>query len=114
MVDPSIKLPTAESMQLKLIKNPKLVSELSNWSKNKAIKVCAFKLTNTSDLEKRIHAVEKLISQTHIDFVAHNDLSEICSQHHGFNLYSSIQDFTSCSNANELCKAIELNLEKNV
>ena len=113
-VNQSIKLPTADTMQLKLTKNPKLVSRLSTWSNNKDIKICAFKLTNTADMEKRLKAVEKLISQSQIDYVAHNDLSEISSDTHSFNLYHSKNDFTTCASTQELCENIQVALEKSI
>ena len=101
------KLPTSQSMDLKLKKNPKLVSQLLNWSKNLDLKVIAFKLTNTNDTEKQKAAVLKLLNQNGIDFVAHNDLSDISANQHPFSLYTDINDHIYCKSVIELCKNIE-------
>jgi len=102
------KLPTSESMDLRLKKNPKLVNQLLQWSKNLKLTVIAFKLTNTSDQTKRVQAVNKLLQQDGIDFVAHNDLSQINDANHPFSLYKSITDSVKCTSTQELCHQIEL------
>ncbi|MBL4661035.1 MAG: bifunctional phosphopantothenoylcysteine decarboxylase/phosphopantothenate--cysteine ligase CoaBC [Alcanivoracaceae bacterium] len=102
------KLPTSDSMELKLKRNPKLVSQLLQWSKNLHIKVVAFKLTNTDDSTKRQKAVYKLLRQDGIDFVAHNDLSDICKKNHPFTLYISESESIKCNNTQNLCKQIDL------
>jgi phosphopantothenoylcysteine decarboxylase/phosphopantothenate--cysteine ligase len=102
------KLPTSESMDLRLKKNPKLVSQLLCWSKNLALTVIAFKLTNTSDSTKRIQAVNKLLQQDGIDLVAHNDLSEISNEDHPFTLYKSTADSIKCNGTQELCHQIQM------
>jgi len=101
------KLPTSETMELKLKKNPKLVSQLLNWSKNLDLKVIAFKLTNTEDVENLKSAVMKLLKQEGIDFVAHNDLSDIKAEHHPFSLYTDENSLTQCENVADLCRNIE-------
>lgn len=101
------KLPTSQSMDLKLKKNPKLVSQLLNWSKNLDLKVIAFKLTNTDDAEKQKAAVMKLLSQDGIDFVAHNDLSDIKASQHPFSFYQSENNVSQCEGVGDLCQSIE-------
>ncbi len=101
------KLPTSESMSIQLKKNPKLISHLKEWSLNQDIKVIAFKLTNTNDKGDRLRAINKLINQNCIDYVAHNDLSEISSKNHSFNFYQSTNQMKSCETTNDLCKAIQ-------
>jgi phosphopantothenoylcysteine decarboxylase/phosphopantothenate--cysteine ligase len=103
----STKLPTSDSMSIQLNKNPKLISHLKDWSKNSDISVVAFKLTNTNDKGERIRAVNKLINQESINYVAHNDLTEITPDLHTFNLYKSTNQMKSCESTNELCRAIE-------
>lgn len=101
------KLPTSETMSIQLTKNPKLVSQLKTWSKFNIIKIIAFKLTNTNDKGERIRAINKLIKQDNIDFVAHNDLSEISKQQHSFNFYQSTKQMKACSDTTDLCKIIQ-------
>ena len=101
------KLPTSETMELKLKKNPKLVSQLLDWSKNLDLKVIAFKLTNTDDKEKQKAAVVKLLKQDGIDYVAHNDLSEIKAEQHPFTFYGNKKGLIKCKNIRDLCKNIE-------
>jgi phosphopantothenoylcysteine decarboxylase/phosphopantothenate--cysteine ligase len=111
------KLPTSESMDLKLKKNPKLVSQLLNWSKNLDLKVIAFKLTNTDDKTKQLQAVNKLLNQDGIDYVAHNDLSDIKTKQHPFSLYADESHVTQCESVTDLCQHIDLltlqDLDKN-
>ncbi|MFK8012984.1 MAG: bifunctional phosphopantothenoylcysteine decarboxylase/phosphopantothenate--cysteine ligase CoaBC [Marinicellaceae bacterium] len=101
------KLPTSDTMSIQLKQNPKLISHLKQWSINQAIQVIAFKLTNTNDKGERLRAVNKLIKQEDIHFVAHNDLSEIHSNTHSFNFYQSTNKVKVCSNTLELCKTIQ-------
>lgn len=101
------KLPTSDTMSIQLKKNPKLISHLKDWSLNQDIKVIGFKLTNTNDKGERIRAINKLISQNNINFIAHNDLSEINPKFHSFNFYQSTNQMKSCESTNELCKAIQ-------
>ena len=101
------KLPASETMDLKLKKNPKLVSQLLNWSKNPDLKVIAFKLTNTNDNDKQKLAVAKLLNQNGIDFVAHNDLTNISENSHPFILYGSNESIFNCQNVISLCSHIE-------
>ncbi|HFC30986.1 MAG TPA: bifunctional phosphopantothenoylcysteine decarboxylase/phosphopantothenate--cysteine ligase CoaBC [Oceanospirillales bacterium] len=102
------KLPSSESIDLKLKKNPKLVSQLLNWSKNLDLKVIAFKLTNTSDKNQQKIAVMKLLKQDGIDFVAHNDLSDITVNQHSFCLYPAEKDKIQCESVADLCKNLDI------
>lgn len=91
-----VKLPTADEVKLILAKQPKLVSAIKSWSKNPNIQVVAFKLTNCPDQQVRKQAVEKLISQEGIDWVAHNDLQEISANSHAFQLYKDMDTMKPC------------------
>jgi len=101
------KLPTSDTMDLKLKKNPKLVSQLLNWSKNLDLKVIAFKLTNTDDKAKQKTAVMKLLKQDGINFVVHNDLSHIKPDQHPFSFYLGEKNVTHCENVVDLCRNID-------
>ncbi len=106
-----VKLPTADAIQLKLTKQPKLLSSLKHWSSNKDLKVVAFKLTNSTDEQVRQSAVEKLTSQSAVDLVAHNDLQQISQHSHAFNLYKDLQTAVYCADAQALVDAVLQQLE---
>lgn len=61
---------------LRLTPNPKLVASLRSRSRNPAIQVVAFKLTNGASEEERTVAIKGLLANGQADFVVHNDLSE--------------------------------------
>ena len=98
------KLATADTLNIQLKKNPKLITSLKKWSKNNDIKIMAFKLTNTKDKNKQAKAVAKLFDENAIDYVAHNDLSEITENQHLFTLYQNITDFIQLDGVISLCK----------
>ena len=80
----------ADSMQIHLKRNHKIVDRLHDYSKNKDIKVIAFKLTSHASFEDRMKAVNKLFQNSHADFVVHNDLTDIdiVQRTHRFTLHS--------------------------
>lgn len=80
----------ADSMQINLVRNHKIVDRLHGYSKNKDIKVIAFKLTSHASEAERANAVHKLFTNSHADFVVHNDLTEmdIVKRTHRFTLHS--------------------------
>ncbi len=100
------KLPSSNNMTVNLSKNPKLVQKIRGWSLNKKLKVVAFKLTNTDDSLVRKSAILKLLNQDDIDYVAHNDLSEISDIKHSFNFYQSNDTMIPCHTTKDLCLAI--------
>lgn len=71
------KIDSSESITIRLKRNPKIISELRDISRNKNIQIIAFKLTNTSKSEERMSAIEKLAISSRPNFIVHNDLSEI-------------------------------------
>ncbi len=106
-----VKLPTADEVQLVLRKQPKLVSSIKQWSSNPNILVVAFKLTNSHDTDIRQAAIAKLINQTVVDMVAHNDLNEITDCTHGFCLYQDTQRAASCVDVHALADEVIKRLE---
>ena len=83
------KIPSDQDISLKLKRNPKLVNQLREFSKNKNLKIIAFKMTADESLEKQQAAVEKLYKSSNADFIVQNDLSEINwkTGRHSFHLY---------------------------
>ncbi|UXR64125.1 bifunctional phosphopantothenoylcysteine decarboxylase/phosphopantothenate--cysteine ligase CoaBC [Bdellovibrio bacteriovorus] len=93
----------ADSMQIHLKRNHKIVDRLKDYSLNKDLKVIAFKLTSHASPEQRTAAVEKLFANSKADFVVHNDLSEIdiVKRTHKFTLYNH-QGYVACDNLDQL------------
>lgn len=67
----------AESMNIHLKRNHKIVDRLKSYSKNKNLQVVAFKLTSHASVEEKNAAVDKLFKSSHADYVVHNDLTDI-------------------------------------
>lgn len=106
------KIPSSETLQIQLKRNPKLVNEIKNWSVNPDIRVVAFKLTNTNVYEDRLKAVDKLMSQSAVDYVVHNDMSDISQTSHSYNLFDSRNKNIQCKDIHTLCHTIYTMLEK--
>ncbi len=105
-----VKLPTADQVQLDLIKQPKLVSHIKQTSSNPHLQVVAFKLTNSMDKTIRQAAVDKLIEQDVIDFVAHNDLNDFNDEVHAFEVHSK-QSSSHCKDIQAVADLIVKQLE---
>ncbi len=79
------KFSGADSLLVKLKKNPKLLESIPAWAKKKsaAAKIVGFKLTSDASQEERAAAVQKLFAvKNPPDFVISNDLSEITPKSH--------------------------------
>ncbi len=79
------KIDSSESLDIHLQPNPKLISKLKSYSQNPKLKVIGFKLTSHLPPEEQIKKVDKLLHD--VDFVVHNDLSEIKPDSHKFTLW---------------------------
>jgi phosphopantothenoylcysteine decarboxylase/phosphopantothenate--cysteine ligase len=87
-IDPSGKIDSmSEEIVFSLKKNPKLVDSIKSASKNRDVKLVAFKLTNTALLEEQTQAVHRLSQHAHPDWIIHNDMKQIESGEHRFNIY---------------------------
>lgn len=96
-VDQNYKISsTADTLQLTLVKQAKIINRLMDWSVHKGLKVIGFKLTHTEDTEQHYKAVNKLLSQPDIHAVVHNDLNDISKNHHPFNLHVRDRDAFAC------------------
>ena len=92
------------------------MDELKNYSKNKDLKVVAFKLTSHASEADRKAAVDKLFKNSHADFVVHNDLSEIdvVKRTHRFTLHSA-KDARVCEGLEQLTsELIQVILPKDI
>lgn len=84
--DTIVKRPTAEVMELKLVRAPKLIHSVKGWSRNPHVLLVGFKLTR-ADADARA-AVDKLLR--HADAVLHNDAAQITADAHPFTLYTQV------------------------
>jgi len=101
------KLSSGSDLLLKLKPNPKLLDRIRAWSKNPAVRVIGFKLTDTADLQDRHAAVKKQFDDSGVDAVVHNDLADISNEAHPFCLYTPSQSPVACEDAGALAKTID-------
>ncbi len=98
-----------QSMDIHLVKNPKIVDQLKEYSKNKDMKLIAFKLTSNANSEEQKKAVEKLFNASHSDAIIHNDLVEIDKEKglHKFSFFQQNKDnAVPCESTADLCLKI--------
>lgn len=84
-----LKLSSNDNISINLKKNFKIINKLNDYSKNKNLKIIAFKLTKTLDEKLRAKAIDKLMSNSDINMVIHNDLHQIEDNNHVFNIHSN-------------------------
>lgn len=81
------KLNSSEEVTLKLKKANKIIDKLKEYSLSKDIKIIGFKLTNSDNKKENLSQVLKLSTNPVVDYVVHNDLSNITPQQHINELY---------------------------
>lgn len=83
------KIHSTDQLTVHFKNNPKIVDEIKAFSRNKNLKLVAFKLTSKASEDERRQAVEKLRAHSKADLIVQNDASEIdkTKQEHRFNLY---------------------------
>lgn len=69
------KLPSTVAPTLRLRPNPKLLNSIRPRSRNPAVRIVAFKLTQDANADAARSAVQALLEGDVADFVVHNDLS---------------------------------------
>ncbi len=77
---------SAETLEIKLIKNPKLIDKIKKLSPKSQL--VGFKLTSKAsenDIQKKVNG---LFEKAQCDYVVHNDWGQVHTPHHVFNLYS--------------------------
>ena len=107
------KLSSGEGMNLVLKPNPKLLDQLSAWSKNPALRIIGFKLTDGASQTQRTAAVARLFNGGGVHAVVHNDLQEMDNGQHPYRLHSNPETFVFCEDAQDLAKHVGMMLEKN-
>jgi phosphopantothenoylcysteine decarboxylase/phosphopantothenate--cysteine ligase len=83
------KIHSSDKLTIRFKNNPKIVDQIKAASRNKKVKLVAFKLTSRASGHERDVAVENLKAHAQADYVVHNDTSEIdkVKQQHRFTIY---------------------------
>ena len=76
------KLGSGREVVIRLLPNPKLIDNLRKWSRNPAIRIVGFKLTDEPDPGRRSAQVKALLERGVADLVVHNDIHEIGGERH--------------------------------
>lgn len=76
------KIGSGRDVVIRLTPNPKLIDKLKSWSRNKAVVVVGFKLTNTLDQADRRSSIRTLLDRGATDLVVHNDMGDIDGDKH--------------------------------
>lgn len=100
------KIPSSSELRIHLKKNEKLVDLIKTHSKNKNLCLIAFKLTSHSTEPEKKEAVEMLLKRSAANYVVHNDLAQISSSQHPFQIHSSRGCIQSCENTMELAQSL--------
>ena len=108
---PEGKLSSESGLRLQLKRNPKLLDNIRSWSKNPKVRVIGFKLTDTDNLKHRIAAIKKQFSDSKVDAVVHNDLSDISREAHPFSLHTPTREPVHCEDGGTLALTINHLLE---
>lgn len=100
------KIGSGHEVVIRLTPNPKLIDDLKRWSRNRVIRVIGFKLTNEPDESRRRSRVRALMDRGTVDFVVHNDLQEITSNHHPAEIWGPNGPMVSTATKDELAAAL--------
>ncbi len=110
-IDPGAdnKFSSEHDISLGLARNYKIVDRIHQYSKNTALRLVSFKLTNNASEEDREKAVLSLLERSLADIVVHNDLSEISadSNKHLASLYEGNQLAVRTENKLQLIQELE-------
>ncbi len=78
----------ADSLTVKLKRNPKLINDVRQLSKNPSLILVGFKLTQHSSKDEQESKASEVLQNAHADFVVQNDLSEISESRHRTRIFS--------------------------
>ena len=71
------KLDSAHGLSVELVPSPKILPRLRGYSRNAAVAVVGFKLTNGATADEAGAAVRRQFETARVDAVVHNDLTEM-------------------------------------
>lgn len=99
------KIDSSNELNIEFKKNKKVLPLLKSYSINSEISVIGFKLTSHAD-EALIKKKLKKVFTDDVDFIIHNDLSEITSDMHNANLYNRQAIQNKFKNKREIAQGI--------
>lgn len=103
-----------QNISIDLKKMPKMVNSIKIKSKNKNIKLVAFKLTAENSEINKMKKVENLFQRSNADLIVQNDISDrIENVQSGYNLYNRKSKVISASNSKDLGEIILSELVRN-
>lgn len=85
--DKDIKLDSSESFSITLKPNFKIIEKIKSYSKT-PLKLIGFKLTKNGTKELINNKIESLFKNGSVDYVVHNDLTQINGDQHLSTIYS--------------------------
>ncbi len=100
------KIASGCEVLIRLQPNPKLIDSLRIWSRNKAIKIVGFKLTNTPDPAERSTRVRTLLERGTTDLVVLNDLGDIRENRHPAEIWNADGPIVQTETKDELALAL--------
>ncbi len=109
-----LKMSSQDDVAIILKNNFKIISRIKGYSKNKGIQIVGFKLTKTSEPEVVKNAVHKVFANEGVQFVVHNDLKQIESGTHLFNLYTNHHEKTAGLTIYELTQKLVSHFSTNI
>ncbi len=100
---------SSENMQLKFTRNDKLLNKLKDYSRDKDIKIAAFKFTNEEAEENRIKKVSKLFADSAADLVVHNDFNNRTEKNtqQYFTVFNSSAKLAAVKTVDDLSQKLE-------
>jgi len=98
------KLPSdVSSLNIRMVRNHKILQRIRSYAAPRRITLVGFKLTNSAVEAQRNSAVRKILEDTDLDFLIHNDLSEITETTHRFAMHTGTGDIVArCETKAEL------------
>lgn len=90
----------ASEINIKMIKNKKLINEIKKISPQ--TKIVGFKLTSGAEAEVRQAKVQNLFSSSHCEFVIHNDWTQMTDGQHPFNFFKPDLSYIELKSKQEL------------
>lgn len=100
------KIDSGGEVVIRLQPNPKLIDSLRIWSRNQAIQVVGFKLTDTPDQAERLSRVQNLLERGTTDLVVLNDLGDIGEDRHPAEIWAADGPIVRTETKDELALAL--------
>jgi len=100
------KISGGAEMLIRMKSNPKLIDKLKSWSRNPAIRIVGFKLTNNPDPTAQKEKIHALLARGTTDLVVHNDLGEITPDRHSAEIWGPLGPLIRIETKEELAEAL--------